>query len=472
MLCVIFTVKVGASGGRVTIKARFSNALQIIHRVRTGDSLRDRAMRASAWSVGGNLASMAIRLGGNLLLTRLLFPEAFGTMVIVQAVMIGIAMFTDMGIEPAIIRSNRGHESVFLNTAWTLQVMQGVLIWFIVCGLSPLVANFYEQPILTGLLQVAGLGAILGGLTSTRLASASRDLSIKYRVLIEVGSYAFGVLVTVLLAWFDRSIWSLVWGGLVGSLVKTVASHLLRSGIKNKFALEWASITALFGFGQWVIISSALTFLAGEGGKLLLGAFLGVKLLAFFTLASIMNSMFWQIAQQLSSRVFFPAYSEVVRERPERLRAVAARSRLFLIVPGWLVALFFVLWGDHFMWFLYDQRYAISGPMLQILAMGSLVGAIGGSYNGLLWAKGLVRTSTALLVLQIALQITGMLVGNHYLGAKGVILSVALVSWLLYPAQAYVHSKIGLWEPRVDLPFLILSSVVVACMFSGVFSNV
>jgi O-antigen/teichoic acid export membrane protein len=456
----------------VTIRARWNSALTMLKQARTGDSLRERALRASAWTVGGNLASMAIRLGSNLLLTRLLFPEAFGTMVIVQAVMIGIAMFTDMGIEPAIIQSKRGHESVFLNTAWTLQVMQGVLIWLVVCGLSPLVANFYEQPILASLLPVAGLGAILGGLTSTRLVSASRDLDIKYRVLIEVGSYAFGVLVTVLLAWFDRSIWSLVWGGLIGSLIKTVASHLLRTGIRNKFNLDRGSVTALFGFGQWVFFSSALTFLAGEGNKLLLGAFLGVKLLALFTLASVMNLVFWQIAQQLNGRVFFPAYSEVVRERPERLRSVAARSRLFLIVPGWLVALCFVLWGDHFMWFLYDQRYASSGPMLQILAMGSLVGVVGGSYSGLLWAKGMVRTSTLLLVLQIALQIIGMLVGNHYLGEKGVILSAALVSWLLYPAQAYVHSKIGLWEPRVDLPFLMLSSVVIACMFSGVFSNV
>lgn len=454
------------------IRQRVTLALQALNRARTGDGLRERAMRASAWTVGGNLASVVIRLGSNLLLTRLLFPEAFGIMAIVQAVMIGIALLTDAGIEPAVIKSQRGHESIFLNTAWTLQVMQGVLIWLVICGVSPLVSSFYAQPILVDLLPVAGLGAILGGLTSTKFFSAARTLSIKVRVLIEVGSYAFGVLVIIVLAWTDGTIWSLVWGGLAGSLLKVLASHLLQEGSKNKIVWEWRSVKELFGFGQWVMLSSALTFLVGEGSKLLLGAFLGVKLLALFTLASTMNLVFWQIAQQLNSRVFFPAYSEVARERPERLRVVAARSRLFLIAPGWLVALFFVLWGDHFMWFLYDQRYAESGAILQLLAMGSLVGVVGASYNGLLWAKGLVRVSTGLLALQVSLQIVGMSVGNYYLGAKGVILGVALTGWLFYPAQAYVHWRIGLWMPKVDLPFLALSSAVVAVMFSGVLNNV
>lgn len=453
---------------RVTIRKQLALALLKLNHARTGDELRYRALRASAWTVGGNLTSVAIRLGSNLVLTRLLFPEAFGIMAIVQAIMVGIALLTDVGIEPAIIQNKRGHEPVFLNTAWTMQAMQGVLIWLMVCGLAPFVANLYDQPILTGLLPVAALGAVLGGLSSTKLVAASRVLNIKKRVLIEVSSYSLGILLTILLAWVYKSIWSLVCGGLIGALVKTLASHFLHDGAKNRFAWEWASVKALFGFGQWVIVSSALTFLAGEGSKLLLGAFLGVKLLALFTLASTMSLVFWQIAQQLNSRVFFPAYSEVARERPERLRVIAARSRLFLIVPGWLVALFFVFWGDDFMSLLYDSRYTESGQILQVLAMGMLAGVVGGSYNGLLWAKGMVRASTILLVLQVFVQVVGMVIGNYFFGDKGVILSAALAAWLLYPVQAYIHARIDLWYPRLDVPILLVSMIVVILNFSVV----
>jgi O-antigen/teichoic acid export membrane protein len=435
-------------------------------------SLRHRAFRAGGWTIGGHMSSQVIRLGGNLILTRLLFPEAFGLMAIVQSVIVGLSMLSDLGIETSIIHNKRGHEAIFANTAWTMQVIQSVTIWVTICLLAPFIAAYFAQPQLASLMPVVGFGSVLGGLASTKLALVNRSLAMKKLVLIEVGSNALGLLVMVLWAWIDHSIWSLVGGGLFGALVKMLASHLLLEGDHNRFAWDPESAKALFGFGQWVLVSSMLTFIAGEGNKLLVGSFLGVKLLAFFTLASTMSLVFWQIAQQVNSRVLFPAYSEVVRERPERLRAVAARSRLFLIVPGWLIALFFVLWGDHFMWMLYDERYAESGNMLRLLAMGSLIGIVGGSYNGLLWAKGMVKTSTMILAAQILIQVLGMIVGYYYFGAQGVVLSAALVNWLLYPVQAYVHGRIGLWEPKVDLPFVALSVFVVVIYFTSVFEQV
>jgi O-antigen/teichoic acid export membrane protein len=443
-----------------------------VEQVKSKNTLRHRALRAGSWTIGGHMSSQILRLGGNLILTRLLFPEAFGLMAIVQSVIIGLAMLSDLGIEASIIHNKRGHETIFVNTAWTMQVIQSVVIWLGLCMIAPLAASFYAQPMLAILMPVVGLGSVIGGLASTKLALINRSLVMKKLVLIEVGAQACGLLVMVLWAWIDRSIWSLVGGGLFAALVKTTASHFLLEGAHNKFAWDRDSVKELFGFGQWVLVSSMLTFLAGEGNKLLLGAFLGVKLLAFFTLASSMSLAFWQIAQQVSGKVLFPAYSELVRERPERLRAVATRSRLFLIVPGWLIALFFVLWGDHFMSILYDQRYAESGNMLRMLAMGSLVGTIGGSYNGLLWAKGMVRNSTAILAVQIVIQILGMIIGHHFLGAWGVVLSAAIISWLLYPVNAYVHAKIGLWEPKLDLPFIALSVVIVVLNFKEIFNHV
>ena len=443
-----------------------------LHNFRFRKSLRYRALRAGSWAIGGHVTTQALRMGGNLILTRLLFPEAFGLMTIVQSVVTGLALLSDVGIETCIIQNKRGHEAIFVNTAWTMKVIRGVIIWLVLCTLTPLIASFYAQPMLVSLLPVVGFGSVLGGFASTKLATNNRSLVLKKLVLIEVGSYACGLLVMILWAWIDRSIWSLVGGGLFGALVKTVASHLLLEGVTNKFAWERDSFKELFGFGQWVLVSSGLTFLAGAGNQLLIGKLLDIKLLAFFTLANTLSYMYMQLAQQLNSKVMFPVYSELVRERPEHLRVVAAKSRLFIIVPGWLIALFFVLWGDHLMWILYDQRYAESGHMLRMLAMGSMVSIIGGSYNGLLWARGMVRLSSVLLIAQIVIQVSGMIIGHHYLGERGVILGAALVGWLLYPVEAYVHARISLWQPKIDFLFIALSLLIVALNFKEIFSHV
>lgn len=444
----------------------------LLNNFKNDGSLRSRASRAGSWSVFGDMVSQALRLGGNLILTRLLFPEAFGLMAIVQSVLVGVALVSDIGVESSIIRSEQGRRGTFLNTAWTMQIIKGVFIWLVICMLAPVAASFYQEPMLANIMPVVGFSSVINGLVSTKYHLALRELLLKRRVMIEVGSYLFGLSVTVVWAWIDHSIWSLVWGGLIGSFAKVVASYYLMEGPNNSFAWNRDSVKELFDFGQWVFISSLLTFLAGEGNKLLLGMFLGVKLLAFFTLASTMSLIFWLTMQKLSARVLFPAYSEIVRENPKRLRIVAARSRLFLIVPGWLIALLFVLWGDHFMWFLYDQRYAESGNMLRMLSMGMLIAVISSSYNGLLWANGMVRISVIILAAQIVIQVVSMIIGHYFLGVQGVVLSAAIAAWLIYPIQAYAHARINLWDLKVDLPFIILSVFVVALNFPEVFNHV
>jgi O-antigen/teichoic acid export membrane protein len=72
-------------------------------------------------------------------------------------------MFSDFGLNASIIRSARGDEPVFLQTAWTVQILRGIMLWLISVMLAGPVAAFYEEPLLAQLLPVAGLTAIIHG---------------------------------------------------------------------------------------------------------------------------------------------------------------------------------------------------------------------------------------------------------------------------------------------------------------------
>jgi hypothetical protein len=77
-----------------------------------GDALRARALRGSALTMLKFGGQNALRLGSNLILTRLLFPEAFGLMALVQVFLTGLQMFSDLGIHASVIRSARGEDPV------------------------------------------------------------------------------------------------------------------------------------------------------------------------------------------------------------------------------------------------------------------------------------------------------------------------------------------------------------------------
>src|SRR5688572_26141625 len=92
-------------------------------------SLKSLAIRGSVWTIAGYSGSQTLRLVGNVIMAHLLFPGAFGLMLLVNIFLQGLRMFSDIGINPSIIRSKRGGEPVFLHTAWTIQVMRGGALW-------------------------------------------------------------------------------------------------------------------------------------------------------------------------------------------------------------------------------------------------------------------------------------------------------------------------------------------------------
>ncbi len=424
-------------------------------------SLRQRVLHSGSWTLVGYGVSQALRLGGNLILTRLLFPEAFGMMAIVSIAIFGVTMFVDMGIAQSIVQNERGNDPAFVNTAWSIQIILGFLIWGGLSALALPMAKFYNVPQLVAMLPVVGLSAIINGFNSTKLYTAQRNLEAKRVTLIDIGTYVIGLLCTIYLAWLMRSVWALVWGQVISTILKMSATHVMLHGIKNKVTWERDAAGHLIRFGRWIMWSSVLTFLSVEGGRLLIGALLDMRELALFTLASTMNLMFWQAIQQLTGKVFFPAYAEVYRGNPRNLFSVLFKARLIITLPSWCLSVFFVFFGYQLMEFLYDERYHGSGVMLELLAAGSLVGSVWGSYTGVLLAMGKVATMTLLTAIQIVCQIGGIVIGYHYWGGMGIVMGIAAANWIMYIVQAVVMYRNGLLQLKLDLIFLVASVLIV-----------
>jgi O-antigen/teichoic acid export membrane protein len=405
-------------------------------------------------------ANQFLRLGGNLVLTRLLFPEAFGLMAIVQTVLSGIGMLSDVGIEQSIIQNSRGDIPAFVNTAWTLKLLRGAVMWITSWLLATPIAFFYGEPMLSELLPVVGLTALIAGFSSTKIATADRNLEIARVTIIDIGSSVFGLAITLAWALIDRTIWSLVIGSIASTVIRTVASHYCIDGTKNRLSLDRESVIELLSFGRWIFVSTALTFLAGEGNRLLIGRLLDVRMLAFFSLALAIAYMPRAFFVGFGGRILFSAYSEVIRDRPENLNATLMKARLALIVPYWSACAFLAYFSQPLINIMYDERYRDAAWMLQQIALGELVICVMVSYGGVLWAKGLVRTSTVLLAIQVFIQVLAMTIGSYTGGAKGLVMAFALSSWLLYLAHAFVYARHSLWQPKIDLPVVGLSFLV------------
>ena len=112
--------------------------------------LRARVLRAGAWTLGSYAAGQFIRLGSNLIMTRLLMPEMFGLMALAHVLIAGLHMFSDLGLHHSVVQHQRGDDPVFLDTVWTVQIVRGGVIWLAALGLSAAVLWLKSAPLVAG----------------------------------------------------------------------------------------------------------------------------------------------------------------------------------------------------------------------------------------------------------------------------------------------------------------------------------
>src|SRR5207249_2471425 len=120
-----------------------------------------RTIRSSLWTLGGYASNQIIRLGSSLILARLLLPYDFGLAALVSMFVNMFQQFSDVGLGPAIIQSRRGDDPRFLNTAWTIGVVRGFVLWGCACAVAWPVAKFYHEPILLPLIIVTGFNGVI-----------------------------------------------------------------------------------------------------------------------------------------------------------------------------------------------------------------------------------------------------------------------------------------------------------------------
>lgn len=419
--------------------------------------LAGRVLRGSAFVVLGYGASQVIRLASNLILTRLLFPEAFGLMALVMVAIVGLASFSDVGIGPAIAQSRRGDDPAFLRAAYSLQVARGFTLWIGACLLAWPVAAFYGEPELALLLPAVGFSSVITGFNSISVETAHRHLLLGRVTLIELVSQVVGTAAMILLAWTTRSIWALVLGGTVASVVKLALSHLCLPGAGFRFGWEPEARRELARFGRWIFLSTVCGFLLSQGDKLILGKYLSLEALGVYNIGFFLASFPLLLGRALIERMVIPLY----REHPpaESAENFARLRRMRTILTGGILGLLamMALSGVWLVGLLYDPRFTLAGPVVVLIAVAQMPQAIGLSYDFVALAAGESRRFFFQMAPRAGAQTALMLLGAHHLGLAGALGGQALASLLTYPLIVRLARRYGAWDAAHDAAFMALA---------------
>jgi O-antigen/teichoic acid export membrane protein len=328
-------------------------------------------LKGATWMLGAFGFGQVVRVVTSIILARFLAPEIFGIMQIVYSLRTGAELITDVGISQNIIYNDDANKPAFYNTAWTLQVIRGFVLWLIFCAVAVPIGSFYQSSTLTQVIPIAAAAVAILGFGSASPSMLQKRMKFSTINLFEATVNLISSAVQVVLAYLSPTIWALVFGNLVSSAVHVIGSHFILPDVKHRFFISKHYAIEMLSFGKWIFAASIIFFLSSNFDRLFLAKSIPLDLLGVYGIARSISELLSGLIQRLGYGVIFPfitSHSEISRQE---LRAHLAPIRaLFLLVAGCGLALLAAV-ADLLIRLVYDQRYHAASWMLPILIIGA-----------------------------------------------------------------------------------------------------
>ncbi|MBW2594456.1 MAG: lipopolysaccharide biosynthesis protein [Deltaproteobacteria bacterium] len=355
------------------------------------ESLSKKVVRGGMWVFGLRIIDRGLGFVRTIILARLLAPEDFGLLGIAMLAIATLETFSQTGFQTALIQKKENVES-YLDTAWTVSAIRGVLIFLILFLFAPLVATFFNSPQAMLVIKVIAVSTLLSGFRNIGILFFQKELEFNKQFIYEFSATLVDITIAITLAFMLRSVWALVWGGLAANFVRLFMSYILHP-YRPHVRLNKGEFKELFGFGKWVLGSSILVFLVTQGDDIFVGKMLGVTALGFYQMAYLISNMPTTEIAHVASQVTFPAYSKLQNDI-QRLKEAyfdALQLTAFVSIP--MAGGIFVLAPEFTQIFLGEKWMPMVSAM-QVLVLAGLVRSIAATAGTLFVAIGRPQIDT------------------------------------------------------------------------------
>jgi O-antigen/teichoic acid export membrane protein len=430
-------------------------------------TLERRALRATLWTIISYGATQCLRVINSIILTRLLMPEAFGEMIVVITLIVGMGMLSDIGLEPSVVQSKRGDEVTFLNSAWTLQSLRGMLLWVVALLLAYPAAHFYKDPRLLYVLPVLALSTLITGLNSTNLLSLARHMGVRRLFAIDFSTQVVTLIVTIAWALVWPSVWALVAGNVTGNLYKVILSHHQRlvPGMRNRFCWDASCVTEIIHFGKWIFLATAFWFFALNADKLILGRLVSLSVLGVYGIAFQMSDVPRAVINAFSLKVGYPFIARIIHLPMPEFRVRLLRYRGYALMVGGFLLSLMVTWGGWVVVKVYPAKYADARWMVPILAVGLWHTLMYQTLGPVLLSLGKSKYGAIGNGVYCFTILAGIPAAFHFYGLVGAIVAVAAGDFPLYVVTAFGATREGVRPLKQDGLLTLCFLALLACEF-------
>lgn len=353
----------------------------------TQNSLRQKAINGIKWTSISSIVIAILQILQISILARYLSPEDFGLMAIVMVVIGFSRIFSDMGISNAIIHhQHTSHEQ--LSSLYWLNIASGIVLFLIIAGVSPFIANFYNQSELTRLLVLLASTFIILAVGNQYRILFQKELQFNFMAKIEISAAVVAFIVAIILAIQGFGVYALAYATLANAIISS--SLFFFFGVKkHKPALMYRhnDIKEYIGFGMFQMGDSTLNYFNSQFDVILIGKLLGVEALGIYSIVKQLIMRPAQIINPIINRVTFPLMAKVQNDTTA-LKNIYLKTINYLSSINFPIYIAIAILAEPIIHIVFGEKFISGVRVLQILSIYAMIRSIGNPIGSLVMAKG------------------------------------------------------------------------------------
>jgi teichuronic acid exporter len=398
-----------------------------------------------------------LRVIFGLILARLLEPGDYGLIGMITIFITLAGVIVDSGLSLSLIQDQNSGDRDF-STIFFFNIATGLVFYIIMFFSAPLIAAFFDQPILIKIIRFCSLNFVFSSFGIVQNSLFSKHMDFKILMKISLISIFISGSVGILMAFLGFGVWSLVTQGLIFVIINSCLLWFF-SEWKPTLTFDRDSLKRHFSFGSKLMYANVISTIFQNVYLIIIGKIYSARDLGFYTKSESVARTPVQNVYSIFQKVFFPALS-LIQNDNIRLKAIFKKS---LKVSGFIV--FPVMLGllsvsKPFILILLTDKWSGSIPYLQLLCLTYLLYPFHAINLNILNVKGRSDLVLKLEYFKKGIIILAILL-TFKLGIFALIIGQLLSSVIAFFINSYYSGKLidyPIFEQMSDLlPYFVLS---------------
>lgn len=425
------------------------------------DSVRSKLLHGVAWNFTEKILVKAVSFVISIILARLLAPSDYGLTGMLAVFLSVSSVFIEGGLAKALIQ-RQDCQDIDYSTAFVTNVSMSLVIYVVLFFAAPLIADFYDEPLLVSLTRAMALTIVLGSFNIVQRAKLMANVDFKSLAQINVLSIIVTGAIGITMAYLGYGVWALV-GQAIGSTLFLIFIFPFYSKWKPSLRFSKESFSRLFGFGSKLMITGVYSVIFNNIATICIGKAYKSQQLGYYTRATQFPDLISFTVNDVLGTVTFPVLSELQNDK-DRLVAVYRKSLLATALVIFPVMVLCALLAYPLVLILLTEKWVPCVVLMQWLCLARIFTPLSALNMNILNAVGrsdlfmkldFSKAPLTIIILAITIPIS----------VEAIVIGSFVDSFLCFFINAYLPGRMfgyGAWQQLKDWKYIILSILLMS----------